>query len=600
MRYTIPNRMAIDRIRRWCLPICVAVCFLAPLEAHGEGEGQEDLDQATLVKLQAKTMGDLEKAIELTETALEKGLDEENEIYAKDLLTATLYEHASRLSALIFDRQPIDPRWRAARRVSMKNLERALEINSEMGDAQLLVARLQALPGGDRGRAKQAVDRAIKLLTDEAEQMATALVVRGGLAEKPDEMLADFERAIQLNPRDMSAWRARGIYFLTQGQHEKALDDFRRLLENDPDDLRAHQAVAQTLQQMKQYDKALEHLDEVIKAEPKSSIPYMLRAQILEENEKNDEAIASLNDAIRISPTDLAALLMRARLRATEGQFDLAHADIERSLQLQPAMPQAILLRSAILAAQRRFEDAIGDLQQLLRQNPDNADIKIQIATYHEANLQPTRAIEIYDEVLQDNPEEWVALRRRGDAYLSKGMHKEAIRDYEEALTHQPEDSGILNNLAWVLATSPIDELRNGTRSIDLAEKACEVTDYKKPHILSTLAAGHAEMGDFDEAVKWSSKAAEMEDPTQDAAIDDQLQRELDSYREQKPWRETQNVEEEDGVRDLDDADLDSLEELKKDANEVDDAASDEVGDTDDADTEDNEDADDEEGTPDE
>ena len=585
MRSTISNLLPMDGIRRWCLPIAMAACFVAPIQrVYAEGEGQEDLDKATLVKLQAKTMGDLETAIELTETALEKGLDDENEVYAKDLLTATLYEHASRLSALIFDRQPIDPRWRAARRVSMKNLDRALEINAEMGNAQLLVARLQALPGGDRDRAKAAVEKAIKLLAEEEEQLATALVVRGGLAENPEEMLADFERAIKLNPRDVTAWRARGLYYLTQGQHEKALDDFRKLLETDPDDLRAHQAVAQTLQQMKQYDKALEHLDQVIKAEPKSSIPYMLRAQILEENDKTEEAIESLNDAIRVSPADVAALLMRARLRATEGQFDLAHADVDRSLRLQPRMPQAILLRSVILAAQRRFDDAIGDLQQLLRQNPDNADIKIQIATYHEANREPTRAIEIYDDVIEENPESWVALRRRGDAYLSKGMHKEAIQDYEEALKHQPEDSGILNNLAWVLATSPVDDLRDGSRSVDLARKACEVTEYKQAHILSTLAAGHAEAGDFEKAVEWSSKAVEMEDPNQTEQVDDQLERELKSYQEKKPWREQQNVEEEDQERSLDDADLDSLEDLRKDAG--DDADSEDVDDAADEDAE--------------
>ena len=91
------------------------------------------------------------------------------------------------------------------------------------------------------------------------------------------------------------------------------------------------------------------------------------------------------------------------------------------------------------------------------------------------------------------------------------------------------------------LATSPDDNVRNADRSIELAKKACELTKFEKPHILSTLASAYAEKGDWENAVKWSSKAVEL------GAKDDvseQLQKELDSYKAKKPWREKQEVEE--------------------------------------------------------
>ena len=92
--------------------------------------------------------------------------------------------------------------------------------------------------------------------------------------------------------------------------------------------------------------------------------------------------------------------------------------------------------------------------------------------------------------------------------------------------------------MQWVLATSPEDQLRNGQRSLELAQKACEKTEYEQAHILSTLAASYAELGNFEEAVKWSSKAAEL-DPDEE-----QLAKEMASYQEQKTWREKQQVEE--------------------------------------------------------
>ena len=68
-----------------------------------------------------------------------------------------------------------------------------------------------------------------------------------------------------------------------------------------------------------------------------------------------------------------------------------------------------------------------------------------------------------------------------------------------------------------MLATSPDDKLRNGSRAIELATKAAELTEYKAAYILSTLAAAYAETGDFQTAIKWSSKAVEIGDKEHDA-----------------------------------------------------------------------------------
>ncbi len=93
------------------------------------------------------------------------------------------------------------------------------------------------------------------------------------------------------------------------------------------------------------------------------------------------------------------------------------------------------------------------------------------------------------------------------------------------------------------MANSPKDEVRDGKRSVELANKACDVTEFKKPHILSTLAAAYAETGDFENAIKWSSKAVELGEEDLKDQIE-QLKDELKHYQEGKPFRELQNIEE--------------------------------------------------------
>ena len=110
------------------------------------------------------------------------------------------------------------------------------------------------------------------------------------------------------------------------------------------------------------------------------------------------------------------------------------------------------------------------------------------------------------------------------------------------SLALEADNNGVLNNLAWLLATSPDDELRDGKRAIELATKACEKTEWKQAHIISTLAAGYAETGDFEKAREFSRKAVETGDPS--AEVKEQLASELASYEKEKPWRERQEVEE--------------------------------------------------------
>ena len=84
----------------------------------------------------------MEKVAKLCESALKKGLDEDNQAFAKQLLSSTLYQHAEQLCGPIFDQTPPDRRWPLLRHVALKDLERAVEVSPTLGDAHLLIARL--------------------------------------------------------------------------------------------------------------------------------------------------------------------------------------------------------------------------------------------------------------------------------------------------------------------------------------------------------------------------------------------------------------------------------------------------------------------------
>jgi Zn-dependent protease len=99
------------------------------------------------------------------------------------------------------------------------------------------------------------------------------------------------------------------------------------------------------------------------------------------------------------------------------------------------------------------------------------------------------------------------ALTNRGLAESRRGNWQQAIDDYRQALSLQPKLPGAHNNLAWILATCPIDQLRNGQEAVSLATRACEATQWRSPMCLGTLAAACAEVGDFTQALNLQDRA---------------------------------------------------------------------------------------------
>ncbi len=525
--------------------LALAAALALPIAgARAENEGQEDLDKAIELQVAAESLADLEAVAKQCESALEKGLDEANQQFAKQLLSSTLYRHAQQLCGPIFDQKPPSRQWPLLRQFAQKDLERVIELEPQLAEAHMLLARLCALPRGDVERGLEAVGAAINLLTDDKKQLAAAYMLRAQLQDDPERRLRDYGRALDLDPGNVDAWQARALAFMQQGDLEKAIDDLNSLLEQNADSATAHLALAEALMNLERYDEAMVHADKAIELTPEAGVAYTLRARLHVIADDLKAAKADLDQALRLDPRDVSALLIRSRLNQTEGDLAAAKDDVERALLISPSLPQALLIRSMILAEEGRLSDAISDMQTLLKQDPKNISWRLQLASYYLEDRRPNKAIALFTELIEEDKDNWLARQARADTLLSIGRHKEAVADFEVVIKQQPEDDSILNNFAWVLATSPDDEIRDGKRAIKLATKACEVTEYKQAHILSTLAAAYAETGNFEEAVKWSRKAVQL--GVENDEVDEQLKKELESYLQKKPWREKQTVEEKD------------------------------------------------------
>ena len=510
-------------------------------EAAADGNaGQTDLDEATKMKIAAENFNDLSRVIEFCESALKKGLDEPSALFARELIVSTRLQRANRICREIFDRSPPNPNWAQLARAALVDLELAIKYRDDVAEAHLLIGRIQSLPGANRKRARSSLDKAIKFADDDLATKALALTPRGEITEDDKQKLADFDEALRLQPDLTDTLRARGIYYMGKNDFKRALADFEQAAKLEPDHAKTHEALALGLMLQGDVEKARVSLDRAIELAPDEPSAYAYRARLHLAEDNTKQALVDINRAIEIVAGNLSWRLLRSQIHNAAGDVEAALNDVDRVLTVDAKQINAVRLRAAILATAGRMEEAIAGLKRGIEAVPDDSELLLNLAAMYASNKQTQEALDIYEQLLKRDVAHWIVYRSRGDLLLSQGRQSEAIADYERALKLESENSGILNNLAWVLATSTHDDLRDGKRSVKLATEACEVSEYKEAHILSTLAAAYAESGDFETAIKWSTKAVELGDEE----VRKQLAAELESYRAKKPWRETQGGDE--------------------------------------------------------
>jgi Zn-dependent protease len=141
------------------------------------------------------------------------------------------------------------------------------------------------------------------------------------------------------------------------------------------------------------------------------------------------------------------------------------------------------------------------------------------------------------DEAIRLQPDVVQHYLQRGMIRAQCGQYTRAEDDYREAVHLDPNSASAVNNLAWLWATCPQENVRNGAKAVKYATRACELTNWREPNCLATLAAAYAESGDFASAATWHKKALEY--PAYRRQYGDSTGERVELYETGKPFRET-------------------------------------------------------------
>ncbi len=261
-------------------------------------------------------------------------------------------------------------------------------------------------------------------------------------------------------------------------------------------------AVGVALAEAGRLEEALKAFGAAEAAGASEPVLWLRRGAVYLRLRRYEEAAADFSRVIASGAPRLLAEAHNNRSVAYAGlgRFDAALEDAERAVALQPENPVFLNTRGVAYRGLGRLDEAAADFTHALAVFPRYAKALVNRGT--------------------------IAARR--EQWMTAASYFEAAR----ALT--PDDPFVLNELAWLLATCPADEVRDGRRAVELARTACRLTKRGDFNYLDTLAAALAEDGQFAAAATVAREALRKAPP--DAR--EEIRQRLSLYEAKRPFRQ--------------------------------------------------------------
>lgn len=216
------------------------------------------------------------------------------------------------------------------------------------------------------------------------------------------------------------------------------------------------------------------------------------------------------------------------------GRLDVALMDFEKAVKEDPNNARAYCCRGIAYRNLGNSSKALADFQEAMEHDSKDSSPFRERGLLYFQQKKYDRAFADANEAIGRDSKDSKAFLLRGLAYGRLGEHIKAGEDFAEAVRLGPADAGAHNALAWHLTTCPEERLRSGSKGLEHASRACELSHWKNLAMLDTLAAAHAECGQFPEAIKWQTKALELANKRQT----EEFRQRLQLYQKNQPYRQ--------------------------------------------------------------
>ncbi|MGH9380104.1 MAG: tetratricopeptide repeat protein [Thermoanaerobaculia bacterium] len=417
------------------------------------------------------------------------------------------------------------------------------------GEARWPYYRGQALRRfGDPDHAIAAFRRALELAPDNRP----ATVALGRLlieADRLAEAAALFDAALDGAGDDPSLHAGRGRVALAARELPLAVHHLERALAIAPQATELHYPLALAYRGMGDPERAQAQLAHHGTGEAPLEDPWMneiaalARGQRVHQNRGNEAllrgdfetAVAELRRAVAAGPESAVARVNLASALARAGDVAAARAELEQALRLDPDFPLAHFNVGVLLAQEGRDAEAVPHYRRAVALEPGYRDAHFNLGNALRRLGRPAEAEASLRRAIELEPGSGPARYAHALTLIDLERWREARIALDEAHRLLPGDRYLANLLARLLAAAPDPTVRDGRRALALTERLV-ATERDVLHV-EALGKALAEVGRFEEAVRWQEDALAAARRAGQPALESRLAADLDRYRRGVPSR---------------------------------------------------------------
>ncbi len=153
----------------------------------------------------------------------------------------------------------------------------------------------------------------------------------------------------------------------------KSISDYSSAIQLTPKDATAYMGRAAAWYKIGKFDQAIDDLNAVTKLEPKNADAFMARGMVRYKQGELAAAIAEIDGALRLDPRCPDAHRTRGRFWHAKGDLPRAIADFDTALRLHTADHDIYFLRGRAYGEQGNYAKAVADFTNYVQHRPKEA-----------------------------------------------------------------------------------------------------------------------------------------------------------------------------------------------------------------------------------
>lgn len=252
-----------------------------------------------------------------------------------------------------------------------------------------------------------------------------------------------------------------------------------------------------------------------------------------------DSAVAErcFRTALELDPNDQETTFDLASLYLNTGRPDLALPLFRRVTEIGTPTAEAFnaLGRCCVMLGQAA--DAITALQEAIKLDPKYVDAQGNLANVLATTGRLDDAKRHYETAIDLAPANPLNHKNLAIVLERAGDEAGAVAALRRGVQYCPDAPELLARLAFLLATSPADSVRDGPAAVELAKRAVAQTNRRDAQSLEALAAAFAATGRFDDAVRIADEVIRICTATGNTALQQRLETARSNYAAGRPLR---------------------------------------------------------------